>query len=63
MNGIHEVVGSSPTSSTIPQQLTAVDFALTSQNVPIQFTATLSASLARSIRSFTISIVRTDARR
>ena len=57
-----EVVGSIPTSSTILQQPTAVDFEFTSHYVPIQFTTTLSPSLACSMRSFTISIVRADAR-
>src|SRR6266487_6438515 len=58
-----EVVGSIPTSSTIFQQPTAVDFEFTSHFVPIQFTTALSSNLARSMRSFTISIVRADARR
>jgi surfactin synthase thioesterase subunit len=43
------------------QQLTALDCEFTSHYVSIQFT-TLSLSLARSMRSFTMSIVRADAR-
>ena len=57
-----EVVGSIPTSSTTFQQLTTVDCEFTSHYVSIQFTTTLSLSLARSMRSFTMSIVRADAR-
>ncbi len=53
-----EVVGSSPTSSTNLQQLSAADFAITFQNVPIQFA--IAASFA--IRSSTISVIRATAR-